>query len=92
MISTHLRMHLTYPNPSVLQTTRAAASEKKSPHTVPQVPLWSTSRRPRELEPPTSLTELRWPIHHCIIRLRVLYITGSKQDRHRGLGVQHSTA
>ena len=29
----------TYPKPSILQTTAAAASLKKSPHTVPHVPL-----------------------------------------------------
>ena len=46
-----------YPKPSILQTTLAASSLKKSLHTVPQIPLWSTSRRPCLLEPPTSLTE-----------------------------------
>jgi len=46
-----------YPKPSILHTTAAAASSKKSLHTVPQIPLCSTSRRPCLLEPPTSLTE-----------------------------------
>ena len=36
----------TYPCPSMLQTTFAAASLKKSPHTVPHVAPRRTSRRP----------------------------------------------
>jgi len=45
-IIAHKQQSWTYPNPSMLQTTRAAVLLNPSSHTVPQVPLWLTSRRP----------------------------------------------
>lgn len=46
-----------YPKPREWQTTLAATSVNPSSHTVPQTPLWITSRRPsRGLGPPTNLS------------------------------------
>jgi len=57
-MQTNAKATTTYPYPSMLQTTLAEALVNPSSHTVPQTPLWYTSRRPSSaLEPPTSRTE-----------------------------------
>ena len=47
-----------HPNPRLLQATRVSLTSKESSHTVPQLPLWFTSRRPSRHRPeplhPTS--------------------------------------